>query len=489
MFALERLAAGEVVAAHEAMRAALDTFRILGPALLDAQPISACLKSVERQLASDTVQFNWNGDPTSRFDADAVAAVLRTAIENAKLSGDAVLLVEVDADAEPPLVELVFDGPGAIPETWFVGGIVPVPFEEMRLHWTRHTVGARLDRTEKGVAFKLVGQREPEPNSEEHERVFAAIVEAERLLRLAASDGAGVDAAVVQTVLDAIDAESPGPEPADVCALLRGIFDDDHTSKIQCGDSLPPIAMRRDRVAVSIERLRNLSRPRMDAGAKAVVSVEYNASDRAVEMECSFPRAGDDMAWDAACAAFERVISALHEGIFLADLTADQCSISLTIPDPIGVALNDWIPGFDVFSERSIQMLRLLKSGGQAPPEDLILGGVLESELERWLMATLEASPAVNVAHELDKEKNPPRVAKALGQIRRGKPKKEICAPPYAAEIIGAYRSDERGRRALGLGSFESEEIDALLNGLTSKPLGYLTCLRLLVKITRVASG
>ena len=173
----------------------------------------------------------------------------------------------------------------------------------------------------------------------------------------------------------------------------------------------------------------------------------------------------------------------------MTDLTVDQCAISLTIPDPIGVALNDWIPGFDVFSERSIQMLRLLKSGGQAPPEDLILGGVLESELERWLMATLAASPAVNVAHELDKEKNPPRVAKALGQIRRGKPKKEICAPPYAAEIIGAFRSDERGRHALGLGAFESEEIDALLNGLTSKPLGYLTCLRLLVKITRVASG
>lgn len=484
-----RLGADDVAGAHQAIRAALDTLRILGPTQSDTQPVSTCLKPVERQLKSETVQFNWNGDPTCRIDAEAVAAIVRTAIENAQLSGDAVLLVEVDGDAEPPLVELVFDGPGSIPETWFVGGIAPIPFEELRLHWTRHTGGARLDRTEKGVALKFVGQREPEPNPDEHEAVFAAVVEAERVLRLAVSDGAVPKADVVQTVLDAMDAESPGPEPADVRALLRGVLGDDHTSEILCSDSVPPVTMRRDRVAVSLERLCILARPRMEAGAKAVVRAVYNAPDRAVEMECTFPRAGDDVAWEAACAAFERVISALHNGIFMADLTADQCAISLTLPDPIGAALNDWIPGFDVFSERSIQMLRLLKSGGQAPPEDLILGGVLESELERWLMATLEESPAVNVAHELDKGKNPPRVAKALGQIRKGKPKKEICAPSYAAEIIGAYRVDERGRRALGLASFETEEIDALLNGLTSEPLGYLTCLRLLVKITRVASG
>jgi hypothetical protein len=487
--AQQRLANGDIVGAHDAMRSALDAHRILGPANPEPKPISEALKSLDWQLSSDRVQFNWQGNATCRIDADAVAATLRTAINNAELSGDAVLLVEIDGDADPPLVDLVFDGPGSIPDTWFVGGMVPVPLEEVKLHWTRHTRGGRLDRTPNGMALKLVGQREPNPNPTEQEAMLAAVVEAERVLRLAASDKTSADQNIVQRVLDAIDDEWPACEPSDVRALLRGLIDDDHRIELQCAESLPPIALRRDRIAESLQRLRDLAQPRLDAGAGATIIVEYNAVDCAMEMECSFPRAGNDLAWQAACTALERVVDDLHQGTALTEVTEDECNISLTIPDTIGTALNEWIPGFDVLSERSVQMLRLLKSGGQAPPEDLILGGILESELERWLIARLEASPGVNVAHELEKGKNPPRLAKALGQIRKGKPKKEICAPPYAAEIIAAYRSDDRGRRALGLDVLETVEIDALLTGLTSEPLEYVTCLRLLAKITHAASS
>ena len=486
--ARQRLADGDIAGAHDALRSALDALRLLGPAYPEPQPISEALKPMERQMRSDQVQFNWQGNATCRIDADAVAATLRTAIDNADLSGDAVLLVEIDAEADPPLVDLVFDGPGSIPDTWFVGGIVPVPLEEVRLHWTRHTRGGRLDRTPNGAAFKLTGQREPNPNPIEREAMLAAVVEAERALRLAATDGSDADQKVIPHVLDTIDGESPAREPADVRALLRG-FDDASRIELQCSESLPPIAIRRDRVAASLQRLGDLARPRLDAGAKAAIIVEYNVVDCAMEMECTFPRAGHDLAWQAACTALERVVEELHQGTALTDVTEDECNVSVTIPDTIGSALNDWIPGFDALAERSVQMLRLLKSGGQAPPEDLILGGILESELERWLIPTLEASPGVNVAHELEKGKNPPRLSKALGQIRKGKPKKEICAPPYAAEILSAYRGNERGRRALGLDALETNEIDALLDGLTSEPLEYVSCLRLLVKITRAATS
>jgi len=483
----QRLVGGDTKGAHEAIRSALDTIRLLGPAHPEEQQLSEALKQLERQLKSETVQFNWNGDRSCRIDADAIAATLRVAIENAALSGDAALIVEIDAEAEPPVVEIVFDGPGSIPDTWFIGGIVPLPYEGMRRHWTRHTVGGRIDRTENGIAFKLVGQREPEPNPGEQESVTALIVEAERALRLSAADNTVPDLSVLQSALDAIDEASPAPEPSDVCALLRGLVGDTQGFELQCSDSLPPIALRRDRLAASLARLCILAQPRIDAGASVTIIAEYNGSDRAAEIECAFPVAGNEVAWRAACIALERIVDVLHDGVFIADLSDDECTISLTIPDSIGATLHDWIPGFDALSERSIQMLRLLKSGGQAPPEDLILGGVLESELERWLMPQLQTSGAVNVAHELEKGKNPPRLEKALGQIRRGKAKKEICSQPYASVILGAYRRDDRGRRALGLDSLAADEIDALLDALLSKPLGYVTCLRLLVKITRAA--
>lgn len=45
-------------------------------------------------------------------------------------------------------------------------------------------------------------------------------------------------------------------------------------------------------------------------------------------------------------------------------------------------------------------MLRLLKSGAQAPPEDFILGGILEHELEARLLPRLSQPMAPRVARE-----------------------------------------------------------------------------------------
>ncbi len=488
--ALQRLENGNIASSLDALRAALDTLHLLGPSIPEEHSFPAALKSLERQLDSDRVEFNSNGDATCRVDPDAVSAAVRTAINNAALSADAALMVELDATNDPPMIELSFDGPGSIPNTWFIGGVVPASFDEMKIHWTRHTLGGRLDRTENGVALKLAGQREPEPNPKPQEAVLAAVTDAERVLKLAASTDAGgvPEGTTIQTALNIIDDEFMVVEPSDMCALLRELALEGRGVDLQCSESIPPIAIRRDRIAASMERLCDLAQPRIDAGASITMITEYNAADCTAEVECSFPRSGQDVAWQAACAALERIVDALHDGVCIVDLGDVMCNVSMTLPDTIGAAIEKWIPGYSAFADRSIQMLRLLKSGGQAPPEDLILGGVLESELERWLLPKLEASAAVNVAHELEKGKNPPRLAKALGQIRRGKPKKEICAPQYARDIIAAYRSDERGRRAIGLDTLDTIEIDSLFDGLKSEPLGYVTCLRLLVKITHAAS-
>ena len=118
--------------------------------------------------------------------------------------------------------------------------------------------------------------------------------------------------------------------------------------------------------------------------------------------------------------------------------------LTLTIPDRAGEALDAWLPGWERFLTESQQMLRVLKSGSQPLPEEFLLGGILENELERWLMPLLTEPAVVNVVHDgvASLEGLPgassERLAKALSQIKRGKPKKEIVRPPYAGELLWA---------------------------------------------------
>jgi hypothetical protein len=69
---------------------------------------------------------------------------------------------------------------------------------------------------------------------------------------------------------------------------------------------------------------------------------------------------------------------------------------------------------------------------------------------------------------------------KALDQVGRGKPKKEICQPQYAGELLGAFRSDPRQRYALGTEVLTDEELQQLCEGLLAKPVDGRACLVLL---------
>ena len=66
---------------------------------------------------------------------------------------------------------------------------------------------------------------------------------------------------------------------------------------------------------------------------------------------------------------------ALHDGVVEVADDASGLTVSIKLPDVVGRTLDAWLPGWEAFSERSQQMLRLLKSGGQAPPEEFISGG------------------------------------------------------------------------------------------------------------------
>jgi len=164
---------------------------------------------------------------------------------------------------------------------------------------------------------------------------------------------------------------------------------------------------------------------------------------------------------------------------------------TVELPDSVGKVLDEWLPGWDALSSRSCQILRLLKSGGPAPPEEFLLGGVLEEELERWLMPRLTKPAVVNIAHELNLAEaalpggSKDRLVKAITQIERGKPRKEIVKPAYAGEILWAFRGNERRRQAIGSGPLNDEELRMLCEGLVSRPPAYLRCLELIAKTMR----
>jgi hypothetical protein len=178
-----------------------------------------------------------------------------------------------------------------------------------------------------------------------------------------------------------------------------------------------------------------------------------------------------------------------HGGGVDIDLSPSEAAITFTLADGVGKTLDAWLPGWELFGPESRKYLRLLKSGAQAPPEEFILGGILEQELENWLLPRLVEPVTVNIAKDGSfrndglKGSIKERMQKALDQVGRGKPKKEICQPQYAGELFWAFRGDPRQRYALGTQVLTDEELQALCEGLLAKPVDARACLNLLATL------
>ena len=251
---------------------------------------------------------------------------------------------------------------------------------------------------------------------------------------------------------------------------------------------LPAVAILRQRLRTLFVNAFTLAAGAVTRGGSIALLFEYQAAARALECLLTIEGAERTPMDEAYAASFRRVIEDDHGGACACTFDRRSVTVAATLPDPVGRALDEWIPRFDVFSDRSQQMLRLLKSGGDAPPEDLILPGVLDEELRRWLMPKLDQAAAVNIAHELRPGQDPlpggspERLAKALAQIRRGKPRNEIVKPAYAAEMLHAFRTDERRRRAIGAESLDAHAIERLCTALIQQPPDYAEALRLIAR-------
>lgn len=424
-------------------------------------------------------------------DVELIGRCVRLLLSNAELGPESDIVVELFEQDEAygkekiPCIAIGFDGLGRIPDILSINGFILLSFDEFGARWTVATRGGRIDRTANGLLLRLKGVRVIPEISDEFEPARKCLTDAQATssptIAVEAADGA----------LSLLDGPDRPAESADVKALISEVQAESQpileakgiTTTILYTSPLPPLAVRRNRLRTFFLNLLDYALASMPSGRSISLMCGYDADRREMEIVADVEGVAPGRAPALYAASLRRAVVDAHGGVFDWTIKGNVTSISATIPDEIGRALEEWIPGLEVFSDRSKQMLRLLKSAPHGLPEEVLLAGVLEDELERWLLPNLSEPPAVNAAHEitveaLSKGFSAERRKKVLEQIRKGKPKKEICARSYAAEILHAFRSQDRYRRAIGAERLSAEEIEMLAVDLTQPSPPFVECLR-----------
>jgi len=429
---------------------------------------------------------NCVGDPVQTFDC------LRQLVFGAVLHEDSALVTEVFDAGDVLRVTLSFDGPGQFPREVAVEGLLPLSVEELGQRWTLATRGGRIDTAPNGLQLRLTGMRMPPEPVRDVVPVLEAV---ERAAALSAS-GHGRVVEALDRCLVLVEGEEHSEEPVGLKALLGEVMDDfgpELAAHAIAAETLvdpatPPLLLQRERIRACFATLLRYAMAVLPHGGTMTMLVEYDGKTRFAKIMTSIQGARCIAQPTFHHAGIRRAVVERHAGAFDFAPERNGVTLTLTLPDRAGRTLDEWIPGFGVFSGQSQQMLRLLKSGGPAPPQDFLLNGILETELERWLLPGFSSSAAENIAHQLP-EANPdlpgssaPRLEKALGQIRRGKPRKEITAPPYAAEVLWAFRRSERHRKAIGVERLDEDAVKQLCLALMDYPPDYVTSLRLIAR-------
>lgn len=467
--------------AADTLRAAYEYLDLYRPSALKTSSAAAALREYVGGLTNEQCAFNVEPVHDSTFDAQQVQTCVQMLVQSVEPDEEAALVGEVFDLEGAPCIALTLEGPGRFRQTFDVDGLLPVSLEEIEARWTSATRGGRFDRTSNGLLLKLTGQRMPPEPTDAYEPLRLAVEEA-----LLSNSPESLDNAF------ALVDGAAGLRPADVRALLSDTIEPQREELTQASitldtlfsTNLPPVMMQRNCLRRFVESVLLYAKMAMPEGGTLALLLDYDVTRRVAEIVADLSGKVQPPGNPSIAASMRRAIEDVHGGVFAIDTDVRRIAITAGLPDSVGRALDAWIPQCDSFSERSLLVLRLLKSGGQTPPEDLLLAGVLEEELERWLLPKLSEAAAVNVAHDI--VANVPRLEKALGQIKRGKPKREIVRPGSAADLLRAFNGNERARKAIGIDGLSLEEVERLAAGLSAATPDYAECLRIVARGVRV---
>ncbi len=442
-------------------------------------------------------------------DVDQIVAIATLVRSSVVLEWDAVLLVELVDEGVPRLV-MRCDGPGRFSDSVVLGDFFDVPKEDLARRWTAATRGGRFEWSPQRVEMALRGVRAIPESTSGTEALLGPLSRAASLLgqvvkvTLAASHGESIEwddldgplyeaATLLNDAMAEAEKHYRKPEPSNLCALLEEVVGKASESlhrrslalDILCDRGLPPIVMQRERMLKTLRLVCEAAARFLAPGGAVTILADYAPTTRKASIVCMYSGETVAIPGGPLRASLRRSVVEFHSGAVSFHEEKSGHSIELTLPDPVGQSMDRWIPGWESFGDRSKLMLRMLRSGSPTPSPEFLLEGVLEAELERWLLPIVESPAGLNVAHEVPDTLPPApggsaeRRDKAMGQILRRKPRKEIAKPPYAAEIVWAFGATDRGRAVLGIGAFDHEQVRALSAALLQKPAAHEDALRL----------
>lgn len=505
---LRRMLAADAskTACHELALACRDYLEVHRAGKYAKYNAAALIEGVVKAWAAKTgseqrVRMELDESLTAIGDLAQVRACLRALLGSVEFITSSTLMLELFEEKDVPHLSLAFDGPGTIHDPVRFGPGLMLPRESMVARWTVATRGAGMKLGAHELLLRLTGQRVvPDPLAEV-ETELEPVREIEQRLRLMIQEKTSEEsmAAVLSSVdaaLAVLDAAGSRLEPADIGALVKEIADEcrkdlEHHAlalEIYVDAEVPAVPVRRPLLQRFFRNGFAHARESLRRGGAVTVFVEYDAAAQSLDIEMTITGTQCETDSTAHITSMGRAIEESHQGSFDFGPSKGGVAIHAIIPDPVGQTLEAWLPGYTAFSEQSRQMLRLLKSGGPAPPEDFILPGVLENELGQWLLSRLSGPAMVNMAHGLPPAtelpgSSPERLQKVQQQIQRGKPKKELAQPQYAGEILGAFARDDRGRTALGVEALTPEQVRDLAVLLLQERPDYLGCLKLVAKV------
>jgi hypothetical protein len=495
----------EALSALTAVRFYLDIFR--PPEYTSCNP-GEWLKTHASEIRNERCSLLAESTSAAVVDPSQAWACLATLVDSVELYEDAILIVEVFEEDAVPRITLGLDGPGVFPARLLVGGLLPIEFETLCQRWTIATRGGKIQRTPSGMELRLKGMREPAASDESILPLVEAFAKVHAQVKacMRAQNGTRDSKVPVNKVIEDLDrflAMLDGDvriEPSDVPATVRTVVDS-HGQEIAERSiavnvfvemEIPPIAVARGIMVRVWRGILQHAFQVLPRGGRVSFLVDYNQRARRVSVTIEMEGTQCESHETIYLASIRRGVREVHGGDVEFAAEKNGLLLRVLLPDRVAETLDAWLPGWDRFSEQSQQMLRLLKSGGPTPPEEFLLGGILENELERWLLPLLTEPAVVNIVHDSvgDVEgvavASSERLEKVLTQIKRGKPKKEIVRPAYAGELLWAFRESERSRKALHLDQLDDESLRELCRGLVQSPVDYTRCLRYIARVIEV---
>lgn len=429
-------------------------------------------------LAKALPQHRWSLDAAGTEEAvgaePALAAMLRRIAQAYHLAPGTLLHFDTEIHTEhgrsAVVLHIAPDGPARLPEPLPLFPHLTLPLDTLSGCWALATNGGKIERTGLDLRIRFGGMRMP-PEAKPEAAALATLLgpapkPADFTKALAWIDGdAAATPADLRTVWESV-AEAYGPAWHHAGISVQTSFE----------ATLPPIALRRARLrSLYVQVLAWIHACTGDTGAVVRIESGVAADTRQVLLSLSVASPEGRLAETYHSASIHRALrdlGATQEQL----IEPEEALLSIALPDTVGKTLDAWIPGWDAFTPRGQQFLRLLKSGGQTPPEDFVLGGILEEELERRLLPRLRLPVAQHLARDFHGNNqglsgsHPERLKKAIAQIARDGVKKEICKPEYAGEIFWAFRHEERTRFAAGVEAFDEPTLRQFCEALLAQP-------------------